>query len=573
MWLQEASIEEILELLALSRERRGNSLSPVSAMIVRKGVTLDPQAMVAHADPRWRRWIVDDWCSLDVEAAFEASREQSREIREMVIGLLGEQDAARALTMFQQERLGRIDQRSELESWVWQERFHADREGALEEALALSSDTSRTNALGIMLATWENEDSGAALSWLESQEALPEKAKLYERLVQGLALDQLPQVQKALAEWPRNPKRALVESEIIKRFAAQDREAAVAMLRGTPEGPYRDFLFGKIVESNTTHEGMLELVRDLDIDLEGLRDLVRIDTVSEHGNSARSRGSWRIRSQLTEALSALGNESPKEAIAMAYELYGSGWAHEDGGEQALAQWVADDPASALTWLMEIPDSEVAARVIRDPFEAWVRATPEEAATFLSNRDLLDLATGSLREALVETWAERGPEELLAWTDSLPEEAQASMMPEALTSIAARHPEWIIDRVDDLPDVEWRQQVAQEVGSALARTDPRTAADWVWERSAEMDLNLTLSQVSEDWVVDEPLAASEWIAALPQGLPRDHAVAGMVLGLMTSGNPNRDLAAAQSWALSVEDVSLRDQLNLALARQLEQEARP
>jgi hypothetical protein len=61
--------------------------------------------------------------------------------------------------------------------------------------------------------------------------------------------------------------------------------------------------------------------------------------------------------------------------------------------------------------------------------------------------------------------------------------------------------------------------------------------------------------TERWSRQDPVAASAWTRDLPQGVSRDHAVAGLIQGILAEG----DAPAAWQWATSVRNAEVRIQL--------------
>ena len=79
-------------------------------------------------------------------------------------------------------------------------------------------------------------------------------------------------------------------------------------------------------------------------------------------------------------------------------------------------------------------------------------------------------------------------------------------------------DWVA-RLDMVPALK-RSRATESLASAWAKKDPREAAEWVDEKTAEGGgFNETVGLV-DAWSRSDPMAASQWVAEIPEGRVRD-----------------------------------------------------
>lgn len=198
-----------------------------------------------------------------------------------------------------------------------------------------------------------------------------------------------------LTEDPLSPAAAELRRLLVRRWANEDRTAAVAWAERA-SGPTlrRDAL------------AQVALVwgdEDLADALRWLRDLPQ--------DEARD-----------ETLALLGYElartDPVAAVRLASDL-------PDGREReplllhALSQWAAADPVAALDWARGLAQSDLQQRALGCLAVAAAGEFPAEAAALLSQ----DLSASADRDAaavaVVQRWVQQDPDSAAAWAQALP----------------------------------------------------------------------------------------------------------------------------------------------------------
>jgi hypothetical protein len=151
--------------------------------------------------------------------------------------------------------------------------------------------------------------------------------------------------------------------------------------------------------------------------------------------------------------------------------------------------------------------------------------------------------------------------------------------------AATSPAKALEWASALPSGELRQQAIGAITTALAESDPVSAATLaVQSLPAGKVQDDAVVSIVQRWAQQEPAKAAAWVVEFPQGALRDTAIeelvklwtnqdleqAGKWLSALEAGR-NRDIAAgayadaiaptfpktAADWAISITDAAMRD----------------
>ena len=233
------------------------------------------------------------------------------------------------------------------------------------------------------------------------------------------------------------------------------------------------------------------------------------------------------------------------------------WMH--GVAQA---WAEQDQAAAIAWGLEQRDPTVRRRALRGATGVWAGTDAAAAGAFAVSLDN-PYERHALLEEVAHRWAEQSTEDALNWAGSLEGGDRVRATSEILHQLAGEDPRLAAQIYDglapSLPDQAERegarQQIAPELASRWSRTAPREAADWAMTlpESGEVQ-RAAVSEVAENWLRSDSLAASEWITQLPDGKTRD-AAAGRVVEQVARS----DHESAFAWATSVSDEGYQTEL--------------
>lgn len=200
---------------------------------------------------------------------------------------------------------------------------------------------------------------------------------------------------------------------------------------------------------------------------------------------------------------------------------------------AAYAWAFHDPERAFEAIeaVTIPDMErlltdsaVAGWIVRDDREGlteWIEAMPKG-----TRRQRL---TGILARRLLQ----QGPEEMMAWADSVPEDAHDG----------------------------FKETVVLKAGNALAQMDPLRAKDWIGGQLDKEYAQSVASVIVRHWGDEDSMAATIWAQTLPAGEHRDRAVSRAFRTWLL-----QDPDAAQTWLLAnTPDPALDPALAILIQR--------
>jgi hypothetical protein len=223
--------------------------------------------------------------------------------------------------------------------------------------------------------------------------------------------------------------------------------------------------------------------------------------------------------------------------------------HTGGGDVLLDPQVTGSPPTMLALVRDAPGSmmrdtllqQALTRMNPEDAAAWVGALPagelqDVARAFMENkdksRDVIDLEVAR---------ASAGTDADPALLDRIRLLAIRAGQSGAET-VAARFAEW--------PDSPARTLGLETAAKAWAWQDPAGAVAWS-ETLPPATRATALGGVLERWAADDPSAASECLANLPEDVPRDVPASALARGLVKI-----DAAASVQWAATVQDPALR-----------------
>lgn len=157
-------------------------------------------------------------------------------------------------------------------------------------------------------------------------------------------------------------------------------------------------------------------------------------------------------------------------------------------------WFVQDPAAALSWLMQRPSSE---------------------RTFANNDTLL---------TCFADWMKGAPAQARAWTDALPPgEVRNQLQGEIAEALAKRgQPEEAIKVIGQLGKAADTKMIIGVVG-AWAVHDPQAAANWAIANQSGPAQSLAVATVVRKWAADDVPAVERWLSEFPPGDVRDQSV--------------------------------------------------
>ncbi len=237
-------------------------------------------------------------------------------------------------------------------------------------------------------------------------------------------------------------------------------------------------------------------------------------------------------------------------------LHGAGTDKLDMGI-TMAGWVSADPEAARAWFDALPEksdkpprrdqmkeSMVNGLAIADPTKAVEFVTTLKAAGDPKAKQLMGLVT----EKVLQT---AGPAAAAVWATSLPE---SDLRGSALYDVAraqvradpAKAAAWAAPLAGDKNGGSIVQGISTEWGNRNG------AAAVKWLDSLGGNQSVSYGPAVAGWAKADPLAASQYLSAMPPSANRDYAIGGLV-----SSHRWEDPAATIAWANEIRDNKRRE----------------
>lgn len=229
-------------------------------------------------------------------------------------------------------------------------------------------------------------------------------------------------------------------------------------------------------------------------------------------------------------------------------------------EAALGSWTRRSPVEATAWLASLPESQRSASAYRSVADSWVKM--DRNAVIAWSQTLPD---GDQKEAVIA-----GITNHLGMT--VPEKDWASALKDLPATLADSLE---FEMIKNAPANAWEEKLVHfngwlarhpesEEGSAPAENLAshqydlnKTAAEltnWI-EQMPDGPAQLGASKgLLDKWAVDDPEAASKWVASLPPGSELRDSAAAALVGQIHEQDP----ASALTWSLSLKNSDLRQQ---------------
>ncbi len=323
-------------------------------------------------------------------------------------------------------------------------------------------------------------------------------------------------------------------------WAASDPQAAESWVNTLPAGKMRDQLWLNLLYQTTQADPQAAMESILRADL---------------------RESTRLQGMQT-ALTAWSRQDREGALAFILEE-----SNRSLSQRALPsimnEWIDSDTPAALAWLRQHGAEVGGAPLLEQMARMAAYQNPAAALQLLE-----DLPGGNTRTQLFQQAANSLAEQDLGaaqaqWAKMPPGPERDQFQQGLLTGMATQDPERAMREVDALSAGPAQDQLRQSLIGTLVDLDPKMAIDWA-KRAPEKSQGALFGTAITLWANSDPYAASSWLASLPAGTNRDQAVNSFSNSVVRT-----DPEGAATWALSIQDESLRISTIRNVARQWKQ----
>lgn len=246
--------------------------------------------------------------------------------------------------------------------------------------------------------------------------------------------------------------------------------------------------------------------------------------------------------------------------ARALELYQSMPSNPDQSyvsQQILSGLARQDPEAALKAALAETAENIRTQCIGSVFRQLASDDPAAAARHLSS-----LPAGAVRDSasssIAEEWGKTDPTAATAWARSLDGEAQTKALTALVPSMAQTHPEAAAKILENLLASSTEKDPYSTLGNATSNMiqnwsneDPAAASNWLAQLPDGGLKNNAIQNLTGQWYRQDPEATATWLDTLPDGEARDAGVQSMIYYIN-----RKDPASAFEWASSIGNDNQR-----------------
>lgn len=230
-------------------------------------------------------------------------------------------------------------------------------------------------------------------------------------------------------------------------------------------------------------------------------------------------------------------------------------------------WAARDSLAAAQYFVSQPDIPNRQAAVQGITFEWARKDPQAAAKWIAENLEAPTRGAGFQGVAWALWDKHGFQTALDWWTRLSDQGDQSQVFNSLTTIANTNPSTSLDsRVAFVLEARRRglrnAQLETRLASDFAQTDPVGGMNLLTQLSSSENpaaypaLGTLLSQ----WTQRDPQAASEWTASQQGQAWYDSAASSMAAAVVRS-----DASAAAEWARSIQDETLRKQVEQRLSQ--------
>ncbi|MGJ3243435.1 MAG: hypothetical protein ACFE0O_10850 [Opitutales bacterium] len=308
---------------------------------------------------------------------------------------------------------------------------------------------------------------------------------------------------------------------LLRSWVKRDREAALAFVSKMQKGPQK---------SHIVQQFGFVLAQDPDPDLIAW-------AVTNSGGSHQA-------SLINAMMRNYARKAPREAIR-ALDNLPLGRSYSRAVSQIAQTWANQDPEAALKWANTLENPVDRDQAMQSVLNSAKQQDPQ-AALNLVLRSAPEGDQADLLGNVLGGWVQRNEAAALEAMNTLRGRKDfGQVVKPMLRQMAFNAPERLIALVERDTSLSLAG-LASQVARGLARYSPTDAAAWAMRLPDDAhDKDDAIRSVASSWLQQDTVAASEWIASLPEGKNRDGAVRQLIHTVRRS-----DPEAALEWALSL-----------------------
>lgn len=230
----------------------------------------------------------------------------------------------------------------------------------------------------------------------------------------------------------------------------------------------------------------------------------------------------------------MSKDNPSNAATLVDEVTDP-VARESAITNVAEEWVKDDPAAALAWVQNLPDSEkVRNDALAQMIPIMAAEDPAAAAALLQNSSIP--AASQPVEPIMNSWAAYEPQAALAWAGNLPDgDTKNNALDAALATMSASNLTGAWNYAANLTANDPASPVMGDLVSTLAKSNPSQAAAMLGQLPTDAAQLDATGNVATAWAPLDPQGFAKWVNSLPPGPQHDKAVKATLDALNDSPN--------------------------------------
>lgn len=460
-----------------------------------------------------------------------------------------------------------------------------DPQGAFRYFLNMSDPMLQGSYAGYLFGAWTAKDPDGALAAMRGIEDGNMRIRASSLIISSIAADDPDRALDLMAEleatsdyqlrtifslWTRqNPDAAMARVQamepgsgrtsalqgVIQSVAKQDGERAVAMAMSlqNEEERIKALRTGAYAWMLKDTEAAIQFMSQ--IEDSALKNEVLPQLLGEVLSRKDPKRAFELaRSHLTgkaldltrhSILNTASQRQPQVAAQIASEMP-FGWNYTQAISMVAQRWGRTDPVAALEWADSLDEGKERRQALASILRDFSRHKTEEAHAYLNT-----MPEGSQREELANNlaWimAEDDPQAALSWADSFEDAGlKKQLKDQAIKGWVSRDPQAAVAYLNSTGDSSQMKEYANTIAQYWFDHDPQEAARWAQSVDDEAKSN-AVAAVAQKWLHMDTKKASEWIAELEPGEPRDRAVKSLV-DVIDDSEPE----SAFAWATTIQE---------------------
>ena len=464
-----------------------------------------------------------------------------------------------------------------------------DPKAAGDYLVSLADKNGRDRAMRYVMAAFVDQGVDAAKAWATSLPPGYHRTNAVQSLISSLAKRDPLKALAIMQEMPAETRNYSYQT-VFGAWAQTDAQGAAAKVMELPKGANRDGAIRSVasnwaqnspVDAFAWAKGMQEksqqtqamqtvITQWASLDPQGARAAaIELPAGDMRNNAVNTLISQMAGRNLDEAKALLGElpeggarssgesmlvnalsySDPKAAAELVAQLPSD---RKKGNEvtNVAGRFARSDTASAIAWAESLP-AETRNSAFAGIAYSWSQQDPKAAFDYYAKHELMNEGGFMVNQAL-RNWAQGDSTEALAWARTLPDgKLKDRALSTVVVAMADNDPREAAKMINSLP-VSSQDDAAGSLAARWATNDPGAASQWAAALPEGDARSKATRNVVATWAERDVAKTAAWLEKLPAGISRDAAVVEFSRQVT-----DKDPAGAAAWAGTIYDTVQRD----------------